>query len=202
MVRRNNKEVNSLTPKQQQVSRFIASFLTQKGYAPSLREIAEEFGFTVPTAQHYMEILEKKGVLRRAKYRTRAVAHSDADSTVSLPKLGYIAAGHPIEPIEQEEMVQVPASMVKQGQHYILQVSGDSMIEDGVLDGDLVVVKHQFTAETGEPVVAITEAGATLKILELDGDGYYLQPRNPRYAPIRDSFEIRGKVVGVIRNNG
>lgn len=200
MVRRNNNEVNSLTPKQQRVSQFIARFLAQKGYAPSLREIAEEFGFTVPTAQHYMEALEKKGVLRRSKYRTRAIAHSESSATVSLPKLGYIAAGHPIEPIEQEEIVQVPASMVKQGQHYVLEVSGDSMIDDGVLDGDLVVVRHQFTAETSEPVVAITENGATLKILELDGDGYYLQPRNPRFAPIREAFEIRGKVVGVIRN--
>lgn len=200
MVRRNNKEVNSLTPKQQQVSHFIASFTSQKGYAPALREIAEEFGFTVPTAQHYLETLEKKGVIRRGKHRTRAVIHADQGLSVRLPKLGYIAAGHPIEPVEQEEMVEVPSSMIKQGQHYVLEVNGDSMIDDGVLDGDLVVVKHQLTAETGEPVVAITESGATLKILELDGDGYYLQPRNPRYAPIREMFEIRGKVVGVIRS--
>lgn len=190
----------SLTPKQKEVLDFIVSFTRREGYTPTLREIASHLKKSLPTAQHFAEELERKGYISRADHQTRGIETIDEESA-QIPLLGYIAAGEPIEPIENPEPIAVPRSMVsKSGQFYALQVKGDSMIEEGILDGDQVVIKHQLTANDGDVVVAVTERGATLKIFRNRDDKVYLEPRNKSFENIYPKeLEIRGKFVGLIR---
>ena len=166
-----------LTTTQRAVLDYIATFINQKGYPPSLSDIAENFGHTKATAQHYVAELEKKGYLRKGKHKTRALVVNESE-VVPIPKLGFIAAGEPIEAIEDPETVTVSKSLLKgPGQHYALEVRGDSMIEDGVRDGDLVLVRHQFHANNNDTVVAILDdESATLKTLKTNGVDAYLQP--------------------------
>jgi len=190
----------SLTPKQKRVLSFITHFTRREGYTPTLREIAEYLRKSLPTAQHYVEELERKGYLTKTENLTRGITPIEEGST-EIPLLGYIAAGEPIEPLENPEPIAVPRSMTsKDGQYYALQVQGDSMIEEGILDGDTVVIKHQLIAKDGDTVVAITERGATLKIFRKRNARVYLEPRNKNLNPIYpEEVEIRGKFVGLIR---
>lgn len=151
-------------------------------------------------AQHHVEALERKGYLSRNEYQTRGIVPIEKGSA-QIPLLGLIAAGEPIEPIENPEPIAVPQSMIsKDGQYYALKVKGDSMIEEGILDGDTVVIQHQITAQDGDTIVAITERGATLKILRKRNDKVYLEPRNAKLENIYpEELEIRGKFVGLIR---
>lgn len=190
----------SLTPKQKKVLDFIAEFTRKEGYSPTLREIASYLKKSLPTAQHFVEELERKGYIDRTDHLTRGITPTE-EGSVDVPLLGYIAAGEPIEPIENPEPIAVPRSMIsKDGQFYALQVKGDSMIEEGILDGDTVVIQHQITAQDGDTIVAITERGATLKILRKQSNKVYLEPRNKNLMPIYpEEIEIRGKLVGLIR---
>lgn len=200
MLPRSNSSVKTLTPDQKVVLEFVFNFIGKHGYSPTLRDIAQERKCSIGTAQHYMEELEKKGYIRKGKNKSRAVLPVDNKSG-SIQKLGFISAGNPIEPIENPELVLVPREMVsKPGQYYALEVNGDSMADDGVWDKDLIVVKHQFTANENDTVIAITEDGATLKVLKYKEGTPYLQPRNSKYAPIfpKEKLEIRGKLVGII----
>lgn len=190
----------SPTPKQKKVLKFITSFTRKEGYTPTLKEIADHFKKSLPTAQHHVDALERKGYLNRIDNLTRGITPIEEGST-EIPLLGYIAAGEPIEPTENPEPIAVPRSMVsKSGQFYALQVKGDSMIEEGILDGDTVVIKHQLEARDGDTVVAVTERGATLKILRKRSGKVYLEPRNENLENIYpEELEIRGKFVGLIR---
>lgn len=194
------KKVKSITPAQKNALGFIVTYIGQHGYSPTLQDIATGLGKSLTTAQHYVDTLEKNNYLRKAKNKTRGILPTTGTSPTVM-KMGFIAAGEPIEALENPTPVLVPKEFLeKPGQYYALEVKGDSMIDDGVWDGDLIVVRHQFTANPSDTIVAITDTGATLKVLKYDNSGRaYLQPRNDKYEKIYpDSLEIRGKLVGVI----
>lgn len=195
-------KVKPLTDKQKEALDFINSFMANNGYAPSLRELAKFLDTeNLSTAQYYIEELEKKGYLKRDPHKNRGIAPITQKQTI--PLLGFIAAGEPIEPIENAESIQVPNSIRLSSNlsYYALRVKGDSMIDMGILDNDVVIIKHQMTADIGDTVVGITEKGATLKVLGQQNGKIILQPKNPKYEIIiPEQLEIRGKFVGLIRN--
>lgn len=194
--------VKTLTPKQKEVLDFITAFHGKKGYSPSLEEVANRFKKSIPTIHQFTDALVKKGYLSKTENASRGIV-PNTDVGVEIPLLGYIAAGETIEPIENPEPINVPLNMVgKPGQYYALKVRGDSMIEDGILDGDTVVIQHQLTAESGDTVVAITENGATLKKFRKKNGKIFLEPRNKKLSNIYPkSLEIRGRFVGLIRES-
>lgn len=189
-----------LTPKQRKVLDFIRHFSEENGYSPSLREISGFLRKSLSTAQHFVEELQERGYLHKEESVARGIIPASKRSG-RIFKLGYIAAGEPIEPIENPEPVNVPVSMLQgQDDYYALQVKGASMVEDNILDGDLVVLKYQQTAHDGDRVVAVTESGATLKVFRNRNGKMYLEPRNKNLEPIYPKeLEIRGKFIGLIR---
>jgi repressor LexA len=191
-----------LTNRQKETLDFINSFLREKGYAPSLRELADFLKTkNLSTAQYFVRELEKKGYLKRDYYKNRGITPIVQKQTV--PLLGYIAAGEPIEPIEDPEPVEVPTNikLSKNQSYYALKVKGDSMMDMGVLDNDIVLVKHQMTADIGDVVVGITEKGTTLKVLGRKNGKIVLVPKNPKYEPIYPKeLEVRGVFVGLVRS--
>ena len=190
-----------LTPKQKKVLDFIKKYTSKNDYSPSLREISDHIGKSLSSAQHFVEELRDKGYLQKAEGVARGISASDKRSG-RIFKLGYIAAGEPIEPIENPEPIDIPISLIKSpGNYYALEVRGTSMIEDNILDRDMIVIKQQQTAVDGDRGVAITENGATLKVFRNKNKKIYLEPRNRNLKSIYPkSLEIRGKFVGLIRN--
>lgn len=191
-----------LTPKQKRVLDFVNRFTVKYGYAPSLHEIAKYLGKSIGTVQHFIAELQIKGYLQKKENISRGIS-STQEVTRQIFKLGYIAAGAPIDPIENPEPIDVPLSFIKSpGNYYALQVKGNSMVEDNILDNDTIVVKYQQTAEDKDRVVAITEDGATLKVFRKVNGRIYLEPRNNKLKPIYPrELEIRGKFCGLIRNS-
>lgn len=196
-----DEPVKKINKSQRRALDFIANFIENKGYPPSLSEIGDALGFTKATAQYYVQSLEKSGYLRKGKHKTRALV-LPKESVAEVPKLGYIAAGDPIEPVESHEIVAVPTSLTKKpGQYFALTVKGNSMVEDGIYDGDTIVARHQFDAENGSTVIAIMEdGGVTLKTLKKPlRNSPYLQPQNDSYGKITGYFSIQGVVAGIVR---
>ena len=189
-----------ITPKQKQVLEFINDFIGDSGYSPSLNEIAKHFQKSISTAQHFVEELGNRGFLQKTDNVARSISTAVKDLG-RIFKLGIIAAGEPIEPMEIPEPIDVPLSMLsRKGDYYALEVKGTSMVDDNILDGDIIVVRHQKTAQDGDRIVAITEKGATLKIYRERNGKVYLEPRNKLQANIYpEELEIRGKFVGLIR---
>jgi repressor LexA len=193
-----------LNEKQNQILQFVIRHITEKGFAPSLREICGAMGFSSPrAAQKHLEALEEAGYLaRESKARGIRVFSLDKMTTVSLPFLGFIAAGAPIEVVEQREELAVPAALVGRKPCYILQVKGNSMIEDHILSGDFIVVEKRETADDGEVVVALinNRTEATLKRLYREKTRIRLEPANSKMKPIyvRD-VAIQGAVRGLFR---
>jgi repressor LexA len=198
--------MSPLTPKQKQVFDYIARHIERQGVAPSQQEIAEAFGFrSLGTVQNYLVRLEREGLLQRDWNARRSLRLAAVpEQGLKLPLAGTVAAGKPIEAIETLDAIEVPPAMVGSGEHFVLRVAGDSMIEDGILDGDYVVVRKQADAEHGQTVVALLDNEATVKRLQLRGTRIELHPANPAMRPIivddPDSFRIEGVVVGVIRH--
>jgi len=198
-----------LTRRQQQVLSFIRVRVDVEGVAPTLQEISDAFGFSsTASAQKHVLLLEKKGFLRREKHQKRGlVLEEEAGpanrATAYLPLLGVVAAGSPIESIAGDERVGVPRELLRSGEHYVLKVRGDSMIEEGVHDGDLVVVESRETALPGEMVVALVSGEATLKRWYRHGSGALrLQPSNASMPPLivaEDQVRLQGVVVGLLR---
>lgn len=201
-----------LTKKQWKVLEFLKAFHEKKGYSPSLKEIAKHFEVEIPTAQGYLKSLILKGAIGRHPRKARSIIFKEEkpkNMTVSVPLLGTISAGEGIIVYEDEnrQLVEVPSEMTTSGyNHYALKVVGFSMINDGIMDGDTIVVRQQATAEIGDPVVAILKGNfnerATLKRFYPKGDIVELRPRNPSMNPIkvkRDQFEVRGKFMGLVR---
>jgi repressor LexA len=208
--------VKVLTQKQQQVFDYIKSNIKTKNLAPTLQNIASFLGTNnISTAQYYVDSLTKKGYLIKDHHQahglhlipakpTQDSVFSPKFTTKKIPLLGIIAAGKPIEPIEEASTIDIPNSIYldNNNSYYALEVKGDSMIDMGILDGDIVIIKHQFTAESGEVIVAITESGATLKVLRKTFNKIFLEAKNPNYSPIFPvNLEIRGVCIGLIRNN-
>jgi|GEM_PF-74351 len=194
-----------LTKRQKQVLDYIKKFIKDKNYSPSFEEVRRHFGFvSKSTVHHYIETLKRKGYLKRS--RTIELPKDEKPSgLVEIPLLGVIAAGQPIEAIENPEMIKVSKNQLsKSGDHFALQVQGDSMINEGIFDGDTVVIKKQPDAENGETVVALlNDNEVTLKKIFKEKNGFRLQPANPNLKPIfTKELTIQGKVISVIRNFG
>lgn len=196
-----------LTPRQKQILDFITKYSKKKGYSPSLEEIARHFRLrSVGTVHEHIEALRSKGYLNKEDNRSRSIQITKAKESSGLIKislLGTIAAGQPIEAITDIETIEVPKDQLsKSGEHYALRVEGNSMIDDGIYDGDVVVIRKQPTAENGETVVAlINENEVTLKRIYREKHGFRLQPANPSIKPIfTKELVVQGKVISVIRN--
>ncbi len=191
-----------LTRRRKEVLTLILRFMAEKGHSPSLKEIAGLLGTTnVSTAQYFVDELHARGYLKKGNRQERVITALSEPTTV--PMLGLIAAGAPIEPLENAEDVLVPGNVNidKRYPHYALKIKGDSMMDMGILDGDVVLIRHQMIAQNGDVVVAVTEKGATLKVYRKTGGQIVLEPRNKTYPLIiPKQLEIRGKFVGLIRS--
>lgn len=201
----------NLTKKQQQVYDFILSFTSEHGYPPSVREIGAAVGLKSPSTVHFhMKGLEEAGVIVKAEGKTRAISlpgvskspvAEELDSRANqVPVLGNVAAGPPILAQECIEDYLTFDTQGLSGEHFALRVRGESMLNAGILPGDLVVVHRQSEARNGEIVVALFEDEATVKTLQCRDGHIWLLPENPDYEPIDGTHaEIIGKVVAVVR---
>lgn len=196
-----------LTPKQKKILDFITNYTKKHDYSPSLEEIAKHFRLkAVSTVHQYIEVLKNKGYLKKIENKSRSIQPlSKTSQLIEVPLLGYISAGQPIEAIENPETIEISKQLLQKYQSkdiYALRVKGNSMIEEGIFDGDIVVIKKQETAENGETVVAIINKNeATLKKFYREKNRIRLQPANQSLLPLFPSdIEIRGKVVSIIRN--
>jgi repressor LexA len=200
----------ALTRRQREILDFIESFIQSYGYSPSFEEIASFFGYkSLATVHEHLSNLERKGYIRRNYNESRSVEPLEASrpraAASSVPLLGLVAAGAPIEAIEDQESVAVPEDMLAgRGPHYVLKVRGDSMIDDQIRDGDCVVVDGRETAEDGEMVIALVGGeSATVKRYYRESEGRIrLQPANENHAPQiydENDVRVRGVVIGVIR---
>lgn len=198
-----------LTRRQKQILDYLETYIRDHGYAPSFEEIAERFTLSsLATVHEHLTNLEAKGVIRRAHNESRAieiVPRPGQTGATELPLLGQVAAGEPIEAIATPETIAVPNDLLpRRGAAYALRVRGDSMIDDHIQDGDLVVVHNRNTARDGEMVIALIQGTtATVKRLYREAGGWIrLQPANERVSPIRvheDELLVQGVVVGVMR---
>jgi len=193
-----------LTKRQKQILDFIESFIKNKDYSPSLEEIKKHFKLkSVSNIHDHLKKLQREGYLNRETNRPRSIGLYKKTSTIEIPLLGLIAAGTPIEAISNPEPIRVPKNMLsKQGLHYALKVKGNSMIDEDIYDGDIVVIRRQETAENGEKVVALLNGNeATLKKIYKEKNGFRLQPANSSLKPmfVRELI-IQGKLMGVIPN--
>jgi repressor LexA len=197
----------ALTKRQKQILDYIESFLEGYGYSPSFEEIAANFGYSsLATVHEHLSNLERKGYLRKNYNKSRSLELVSAEGTlaVELPLLGSVAAGLPIEAIEEQETLAVPHDMLRGGNNYVLRVRGDSMVEEQIRDGDYIVVNSRQTATDGEMVVALVGGdSATVKKLYREKDGRIrLQPANAAMQPMyyaADEVQIQGIVIAVIR---
>jgi len=196
-----------LTKRQKQILDYIQKFIKEKGYSPSLDEARKHFRLSSRSTIHqHLNALEEKGHLRRLNNKNRGlelVSREKSSELIKIPVLGTIAAGEPIEAIEDKETIKVQKNLLsKSGKHYALKVRGNSMINEGIFDGDTVVIRRQPTAENGETIVALINGDeVTLKKIYKEKNRYRLQPANPNLKPIfTKELVVQGKVVSVIRN--
>jgi repressor LexA len=198
----------SLTGRQREILDYLATCIKRSGYVPSVREIGRALGLSSPSTVHqHLSALERKGYIKRYDDRMRVLqimdrtVLSDSEESVTLPLVGRVSAGLPILAEEHvEDMIPVPRRIV--GWHedcFLLTVRGDSMVGAGILDGDLVIVRCQSTAQPGEIVVALYGEEATVKRLRVEGGHPVLQPENSAYPTLCGEFEVIGKVVGLLR---
>jgi len=197
---------STLAPVQRQTLEFLRNFIADKGYGPTLKDIAERIGVkSLSTAHFHLERLEDKGFIRRGDdgFIELIESNKPQHGPTSVPLVGVIAAGVPIEAIEDTTMVDIPSSMIAgRGEVFCLEVSGDSMIDAHICDRDMVVVRKQDSATDGEIVVALLDDNsATLKTFRrLKNGKVMLIPANATMKPITlDKVTIQGKVIGIIR---
>ena len=196
-----------LTKRQRQILDYLQDFIEQHGYAPSLEEVGRRFGLSsLATVHKHLTNLQEKGFIKRAWNRSRSVelVPKPAGSRVlELPLLGYVAAGAPIEAVSSSESIAVPENFIGRGETYVLRVRGDSMIDEQIRDGDMVIVENRKTADNGEMVIALLRGSdVTLKKFYRDNGRVRLQPANPALQPIfvdAAQVKIQGVVVGVMR---
>jgi len=202
------KERMSLTKKQKQVYDYIVDYLNEFGFSPTQMEIKDHFQFkSLGSVQDYIRYLKGGGFLENDANSVRGLTpvrqeKAIPDNVMEIPLHGSVAAGSPIETFEGNESIQVPSSMIGRGEHYALTILGQSMIEDGILDGDVVIIKEQATANNGETVVAVIDNEATIKRFYRKSKQIELHPANSTMKPIiiRDGdIQIKGVLVGLIR---
>jgi repressor LexA len=198
-----------LTERQKAILDFFAEFQRRHGYPPTHREIRDRFGYTsYGTVHKHLRLLREKGYLSGEQHQKRGLRLAPAEQpgvvAPELPFFGRIAAGRPIEAVAGDERLAVPPQLLHGplDDHYVLRVVGDSMIEEGIHDGDLVVVRRRERADAGEMVVALIGDDATLKRIFPEGDTVRLQPANASMQPLRvpaDQVRVQGVVVGLMR---
>jgi repressor LexA len=200
----------NLTPRQLDVIVAIRNYRHLHGYAPTMQELADQLGTSKVTIFEHIGSLEKKRVIRRDKHKSRSVEIitdeklPDENRSTKLPLLGNIAAGSPIEAIENREELDLERLFTSRAGVYVLRVRGDSMIEDHLCDGDYVVIERRQSARNGEQVVALLDNGeATLKRFYREGPRIRLQPANSTMEPRivnADQCKVQGVVIGVLRS--
>ncbi|MBV8518148.1 MAG: transcriptional repressor LexA [Acidobacteria bacterium] len=208
-----------LTERQRDILNFIRDFQKERGVAPTHREICDHFGFSsYGTVYKHLSLLQKKGLIRRdwnqkrgvelveqepaAQEAPRGARDAEREGVRELPLFGYIAAGRPLAVEISDETIPVPLHLTSRGDNYVLKVRGDSMIDDGILDGDFVIIARRERADNGEMVVANVNGEVTLKRLYQEGDRVRLQPANSMMSPIFASARdvaVQGVVVGLMR---
>jgi repressor LexA len=197
-----------LTERQRDILAFIREFQKERGVAPTHREICDHFGFSsYGTVYKHLSLLEKKGLIRRDWNQKRGVEVVEDDddrrpASRELPLFGYIAAGRPLDIETSNETISVPEHLTSRGENYVLKVRGDSMVDDGILDGDLVIIARRERADNGEMVVANVNGEVTLKRLYQEGSRVRLQPANSMMSPIyaaANEVAVQGVVVGLMR---
>jgi repressor LexA len=202
----NSFQSSTLAPVQRQTLEFLRKFIAENGFAPSLRAIADFIGVKSPSTAHFhLERLEDKGFIQRGADGMLELLDRVTPELgpTAVPLVGVIAAGRPIEAIEQSTTIDIPPNMIDgRGEVYCLEVSGNSMIDEHICDRDIVVIKKQDSAEDGQIVVALLDDGnATLKrFRRLKNGRVMLIPANPSMQPITvDRVTIQGRLIGVIR---
>ena len=198
--------VRKLTGRQEEVLRFILDYLEQNEYPPTLKEVAGHFGMaSVNAVRDHLRALEQKGYLRREADKSRAIAVSGKARRRGLPLVGEVVAGSPIMSEENfQDYVDLGSYFGGDPSTFVLRVKGESMVEAGIHDGDMVVVHHQPTLESGEIGVVYLREEAMVKRVFIEGESVRLQPENGKMSPVvvsRDDpeFRIGGKVIGVVR---
>ncbi len=200
--------MDTVTPRQLDILRFIRDFRLRHGYSPTMQEIGDFLDLTKVTVFEHVVALEKKGIVRRGdKHKARSLQISnkfrfpDEVNSTRLPLAGRIAAGHPIEAVEDSQSIDLSEIFEAGKDNFVLEVSGESMIEDHIRPGDYVVCRKRDTARNGETVVALLPDGeATLKRFYREKGRVRLQPANPDFDPIYcRQVRIQGVVIGVIR---
>jgi repressor LexA len=195
----------TLTARRQAILDYIVRHSQEHGYPPTVREIGKEVGLTSSSSVHFhLRALEQGGVLERAASLTRALRPTGTPRPVtarSVPLVGKVAAGEPILAVENiEETLPLPDTLFPAGDVFALRVQGDSMVNAGIMDGDMVVVQQQQTAQNGEIVVAMLDGEATVKRFFRQGDSIELRPENDRLQPIvTNEVTLLGRVCGVLR---
>ena len=198
----------NLSEKEKSILTVIKNNVSEKGYPPSVREIGQAVGLSSSSTVHgYLKKLEDKGYLRRDANKTRAIevispeGRRNAVDLIDIPVLGQVAAGQPLLAAENwEETFTLPSFFAGAGDFFMLTVKGDSMIEAGILDGDMVVVRQQPNANTGDIVVALLGEEATVKRYYKESNSIRLQPENKNFEPIyTKDAKLLGKVTGLLR---
>lgn len=206
--------MSKISSRQLAILEFIRTEVRSKGYPPSVREIGEAVGLASSSTVHgHLDRLEKKGLIRRDPTKPRAIellgqeesenVHQFVHTVARVPVVGKVTAGIPITATENiEDYFPLPTHFVGDNKVFMLSVSGDSMIEAGIMNGDYVIVRQQQTADNGDIVVAMTdEDEATVKTFYKERDHIRLQPENPEYEPLRlNRVTILGKVIGLFRD--
>lgn len=206
--RRPGRKPNSeITEHQLRTLRVIRSFTAEHGFPPTVAEIAEALGIATTSVYEQVNQLVRKGYIERHPGKARGLSLTEETASlpttlVTIPIIGAVAAGQPI--LADENIIgeiAVDSSVIRGGKHFALAVKGDSMINAGILDGDLVVVRQQPVAESGDVVVALLGDEATVKRLSISNESIQLRPENPRHEPIviepDDDLRIVGKVIAV-----
>jgi repressor LexA len=196
-----------LTRRQKEILSFVREHIEREGFAPTIEEIGGNFGLrSLATVHKHLSNLQDKGLLKRQTHRSRALELVSTDMgvrAVELPLLGRVAAGVPIEAVQATETIWVPEDLVGRQETYVLQVKGDSMIDEQIRDGDFVIVENRTEARDGEMVIALLDGeNVTLKKLYREGARVRLQPANPTMAPLfveASQMRIQGVVIGVLR---
>jgi len=199
--------LKKLTEKQENIYNFIKDNIKNSGFPPTVREIGEKFGITVKGAYDHVKAIEKKGYIQTEQNKSRAIVVVEQDDcivtdAINIPLVGNIAAGSPILATENiEEYLSFPKSMFGAGDFFALHVRGDSMIDGGIFDGDVAIIKKQNTANNGDIVAALLEEEATLKRFKKSGKEVELIAENPAYKPIKTKdLTILGKLTAVFRS--
>lgn len=207
-------ERKKLTKRQAQIYEFICNEVAEKGYPPSVREIANAVGLSSPSTVHtHLQVLEDKGYIKRDLSKPRALeiigkespaerAVGSSSAIVNVPLVGRVAAGMPILAEQNiEAMIPLPEAIVGDAASFVLRVKGESMVQAGIFDGDFVVVKEQPDAVNGQIVVALIDDEATVKTFYREPDRIRLQPENPTMAPIYVTDpKILGRVIALVRS--